>query len=200
MLKGKKYGPGKFELAIRNLDAKAMGRINGLSTQLQSGDEAQKQQAMMQLLQEVPMLLSKGPEIEISQMEFKLPDGNVEGSLLISLPKLANANVMSIIQSVNGKAHFEVPRALVRMAATDTFQKSIMNNQLQQAMAQQNQSTPSVLEVHKQAQEMADKRLNAMIDAGMFVAKDKDLIIDLRLEQGKLMVNGKAFNAGMLKF
>lgn len=200
MLKDQKYGPGSFELAIRNLDAQAMGRINELSSKLQNGKDDQKQQAMMQLLQELPALASQGPEIEISQMTFKLPDGKVEGTLLLSLPKIASANIMSIVQSLNGTAHFEVPRALVQMAAADTFKKSIMNNQLQQAMAQQNQGAMSVVEVDKQAQAMAEKRLNAMVESGMFVAKDKELIVDLRLEQGKLMVNGKPFHAGMLKF
>lgn len=200
LLNNQKYGPGNFEMAIRNLDAKAMGRINELSNQLQNGDEAQKQQTLVLLMQELPKLVSQGPEIEVSQMEFKLPDGKIEGNMLLSIPKQPDANIMTIVQGVKGNAHLEVPRDLVRMAIADTIKKSIMNNQLQQALAQQNQNPMSVTEVHNQAQSMADKRLDAMIDAGVFVKKDKDLVVDLQLEKGKLIINGKPFDANMIKF
>ncbi|MCC5791177.1 MAG: YdgA family protein [Legionellaceae bacterium] len=200
MLEEQQYGPGNVELAVRNLDAGAMSRINTLSMQLQNSDETQKQQLMMSMMAELPKLFSQGPELEIAQLEFTLPEGQITGNLLLSLPKSEGGNVMMLMQGVKGNAHLELPHAFVHLMLVDAIANKMMSDHVQQAMAQQsNQGALTFDEAKSQAEKMADQRIQAMIDTGTFVVRDQKLVVDMHLEGGQLLVNGKAFNPAMMK-
>ena len=56
------YGPGKLKIALKNLDAEVLVRINQKMTKAQQGSDLEKQQAMLTLLPELPKLLSRGAD------------------------------------------------------------------------------------------------------------------------------------------
>jgi len=195
------FGPANIEMAVRNLDAEAMGKINALSQDIQSDDKAKKQRAMMSMMAEVPNLLSKGPQLEISQLEVRLPQGQVSGNLYVSVPQSEKPNIMTLMQGISGKAHLEVPKAVAQWLIADSMKEAMMKNQLQQMMAQQqNDGTLQMSEVMQQAKDLADKRISAMVSSGMVSEKGDMLVVDVIYEQSKLTVNGKPFNPAMMKF
>ncbi len=207
----KNYGPGELEISVRNLDADVLAKINQQANAMQNGTEEQRQQAMIALLPELPKLFNKGAELEISKLNFKMPEGTINGTLLLSLPKDENANPFELIQKIRGNAKLSVPAATVR---------ELMKQAVAQQMAKQPNAQPSVAKqlgaqpttaqpgqaaTPQPAQpasvdQQVEQQLNALKQAGLIVEKGTDYFIEVTLEQGKFIVNGKPFNESMLKF
>ena len=144
VINNKIYGPGNLEVAIRNLDAGALLKINAQANQLQQGNEQQRQQAVLAMLPELPQLLSKGAEFEMTDLNFKMPEGTIEGNLLVSLPKVASANPFELIQKIQGSGKLKVPAIVLKNILTQTIQQRMAVSQqpsqnLQQGIVQQMQ-------------------------------------------------------------
>lgn len=200
------YGPAELEVSLRNLDADVLAAINAQATAMQNGTEAQRQQAMMALLPELPKLFSKGAEFEISKLNVKLPNGVIDGSLLLSLPKGGSSNPFELLQKIQGNAKFKMPIVVVKqlmqqsvmqqLAKQPEMQKALLQ-QLQGNQAQAGQTQPTADEL---AVLQADKQLAGLEQSGLIVVNGTDYTIEVSLEQGKFTVNGKTFDPSMLKF
>lgn len=202
------YGPGLIEVSLRNIDADALARINQQASTLQASTETQRQQVLLSLLPEIPKLFSRGAEFEISKIDFKLPQGQIDGHAVISLPKEDNPNPMEMIQKIHGNARFKAPVVLVKELLQQSLIKQMTNQpDLQQTLFQQLQ-TAKILSTEKQFAEFtpeqiaslqADKQLSSLTQTGFIVVQGLDYLIEISLEQGKFNVNGKPFDASMLK-
>lgn len=201
--KDKTYGPGELKLAVRNLDAEVLARINQQTAGMQNATDLQRQQALITVLPEIPKVFAKGAELEISKFNLKLPQGDMEGNLLIQLPVDDSANPLMMMQKIHGKGHLKVPAAAVR----ELFQQSVAQQMAKQPEYQQTLTqelsppgaTPAP-SAEQLAAMQADKQLTLLQQNGLIVAQGSDFVVDMTLEQGKLMVNGKPFDASMLKF
>lgn len=206
---GQTYGPGEIQIALRNLDADVLADINKQASAMQNGTDAERQAAMMALLPELPKLFSKGAEFEISKLSIKIPEGLIEGNLLVSLPKGDNANPFELIQKIQGNAKLRMPKVIVKqlvqqsllqqMAKQPDMQQALiqqMQNAQQGGPAQANQPAPSQEQL---AAMQTDKQLSAMEQNGLIVAQGSDFVTEVKLEQGKFTVNGKPFDPSMLK-
>jgi uncharacterized protein YdgA (DUF945 family) len=199
------YGPGKLEMALRNIDADVLARINQQTTAIQNGTEAERQQAIIALLPEVPKLFSKGAEFEISRLSLVIPEGTIEGNLFVSLPKGDNANPFELMQKIHGNAKLKVPMAAVKKLMQNSVIQQIANQpdlkqRLQASQApttQPNQIPPTTEQL---ASTQADKQLSQLQQNGLITVQGTDYFVDLTLDQGKFTVNGKPFDSSMLKF
>ncbi len=214
LVNNKNYGPGDFEVALRNLDADVLAKINQQTSEMQNGTEIQRQQAMIALLPELPKLFSKGAEFEISKLSIKIPEGQIEGTMLISLPKDDNANPFGLMQKVQGKAKLKMPAATVKqMMQHSVIQQIAAQPDLQQTLTQQLQSAQPAataatsakpaqptLTIDQVATMQADKQLSALQQNGLIVLQGEDYLVEIDLAQGKFIVNGKPFDSSMLKF
>ncbi|KTD28036.1 MULTISPECIES: YdgA family protein [Legionella] len=226
----KTYGPGHLEIAIRNLDAVALAKINQQANQIQQGSDAQRQQALLAILPELPQLLSKGAEFEVTEMNFVMPQGTVEGNLLVSLPKSEAANPFELIQKIQGNGKIKVPATVVKNLLTESIRQRMMSSPqpsqtIQQGIVQQMQqqqaaqpmnsgnaassapatSAPTVpptdpAVIAQQAATAADNQLASMVQSGVLAVQGDDYVVEINLNQGQLTVNGKPFNSAMLKF
>ncbi len=206
---GQTYGPGELQIALRNLDADVLADINKQATAMQNGTDAERQKAMMALLPELPKLFSKGAEFEISKLSFKIPEGLIEGNLLVSLPKGDNANPFELIQKIQGNAKLKMPKVIVKQLVQQSLlQQMAKQPEMQQALIQQmqnaQQGNPAQASQPAPSQEQlasmqADKQISAMEQNGLIVAQDTDFVTEVKLEQGKFTVNGKPFDPSMLK-
>ncbi len=204
---GQSYGPAEFEVSLRNLDADVLSKINQQATAMQNGTDAERQQAMMALLPELPKLFSKGAEFEISKLNVKLPQGTVDGSLLVSLPKSDNTNPFELIQKVQGNAKLRVPTVVVKqLMQQSVMQQMAKQPEMQQALVAQLQSndpakanqpapTPEQL-----AAMQTDKQIATLEQSGLITTDGTDYVIEVALDQGKFSINGKPFDPSMLKF
>lgn len=202
----KTYGPGELEMSLKNLDAEVLARINQQTNTMQNGTEAERQQAMMAILPELPTLFSKGAEFEISKLNFKIPEGSINGNLLVSLPKGDNANPFELIQKIQGNAKLRVPVALAKQIMQQSvLQQMSKEPELQQALVQQLQAAnPSANQAQLSNDQLAalqtDKQIGTMEKNGLIVLSGSDYVIEVTLEQGKFTINGKPFDPAMLKF
>ena len=140
----KTYGPGSFEMALRNLDADVLARINEQMNQAQQGSDVERQKVLLAVLPELPKLFSKGPEFEITEMNFVMPEGTVEGNLLISLPKTDAGNPFELIQKIQGKGKLKVPAVVLKNIVRESIKQKLMAPQatpqsIQQGIVQQMQ-------------------------------------------------------------
>jgi len=218
---GQNYGPGDLEIALRNLDADVLANINQQASAMQNGTDAQRQQAMIALLPELPKLFAKGAEFEISKLSMKIPQGQIEGNLFVSLPKGENANPFELMQKIHGTAKLKVPAEAVKQIMQQSVKQQIAKEPaLQQSLAQQlqpNQATPAqaaqpapttqsaqaaqpAQSPDQLAAAQADKQLAALQQSGLITLQGTDYLIDVTLDQGKFVVNGKPFDSSMLKF
>lgn len=221
----KNYGPGDLEVALRNLDADVLAKINEQTRAMQNGDEVQRQQAMLALLPELPKLFSKGAEFEISQLSFKIPQGQIEGNLYVTLPKGENSNPFELMQKIEGKAKLQVPAEAVKeILKQSILQQLAKEPDLQQTLVQQlqtqsanqatgktnqqaqnaNQATDKTNQPAPTAEQLADmqteKQLNALQQSGLIIVQGTDYVIEVSLEQGKFIINGKPYDPSMMKF
>lgn len=206
------YGPATAEIALRGIDADALARINQQVSTIQNGTDAQKQQAVLSILPEIPKLLSHGPELEISKLDFQMPEGKVVGNLLIALPKEDNLNLMLIIQKLHGNGRFQGPASLIKSNVQKLLiQKMIQNPPLQQRLANEltapNPGTPDkdkaaasqTLTTEQVASMQVEKHFNKMLESGFLIASGTDYSIEFKFDQGRLTVNGKPFDPSMIK-
>ncbi|MFC3908855.1 YdgA family protein [Legionella dresdenensis] len=197
---GKTYGPGSVEMALRNLDGDVLISINNQAQQLQ-GSEQQQQQAILALIPEIPKLFSKGAEFEISTLTFKMPQGTIEGNMLVSLPQGDNSNPFEMLQKIHGNGKLQIPAEVVKQVLDTTNQQRITAQQAQQAQqAPADGSSAATPDSAPQVSQMTSAQLAAMTQSGLIVQQGSDYVIELNLDQGKLSVNGQPFNPAMVKF
>lgn len=195
VVEGKIYGPGNLEIAVRNLDADVLASINQKASSLQQGTDLQKQQAILGLLPEIPKLFSRGAEFEIVELSFVMPEGKIEGNLLLSLPAGNAANPFELIQKIQGKGKLSVPGSLLKVLLNESNQQKLIKQQ------QQNANAPApVTTVTQSVSTMTDAQINTMLQSGLLTQVGNDYVVEVALSQGQLQVNGKLFNPGMIKF
>ncbi len=227
---GQSYGPGNIEVAIRNLDAEVLAKLNTQATQIQQGTALERQKAMLAVLPELPKLFSKGAEFEISEMNFVLPQGTVEGQLMISLPKEDSGNPFQLLQKIQGKGKLKIPAIVVRELMTESIKQKMLAPKPEVAPNSASEATPlsnttttsnpalqistqpqpspdtsvqaatNSSDITQQATVLANNQLTAMINTGVLVQQGSDYVVEVNLNQGQLTVNGKPFSPAMMKF
>ena len=127
---GRLYGPGHFAAAIKNLDAVILANINAQINKAQQSSDLEKQQAMLAILPELPKLLAQGSVFEISTMNLVVPEGQVEGNLMVSLPAGSLANPFELIQKIEGSGQLKLPVELVKELVTLSIKQKLMSESL----------------------------------------------------------------------
>jgi uncharacterized protein YdgA (DUF945 family) len=212
----RQYGPGLLEISIKNLDAKVLAQLNEQANKLKRATGGERQQIMFSMLPVLPKLFSKGPSFEVSTLKLTVPEGNIDGHLLVSLPKSENTNPFQLLQSIEGNGKLQVPSEIVKRTLVESLiQKAQAVNSPQKKMLPQmetpsdkagetkqagsvDQSAQSEAAT-KQATEEADKKLAALVDAKLLNLQGSDYVIEFQLSAGKFTVNGQAFDPSTFK-
>src|SRR3990167_8402154 len=127
---GRVYGPGRLEIAIKNLDAVVLANINAEINKAQQSSDLEKQQAMLAILPELPKMFAQGAVFEISTMNLVVPEGQVEGDLTVSLPAGSSANPFELIQKIEGSGQLKLPVELVKELVTLSIKQKLMSESL----------------------------------------------------------------------
>ncbi|MCX7117207.1 MAG: YdgA family protein [Legionellales bacterium] len=139
---GKTYGPLILEIALRNLDAGVLAEINNEVNKAQQGSDTERQQALLAMLPQLPKLLSKGAQFEVSKLNFVVPEGTIEGNMLIALPNGGTANPFQLLQKLVGHGKLQVPQAMLKQVIVASVKQKLLSQpSLQQAVIQQMKNT-----------------------------------------------------------
>ena len=137
---GKTYGPALLKMSIKNLDAQILAQLNDQVNKMQQAPEQQRQQIMISMLPELPKLFSKGAEFQISEVSFVMPEGKIEGDLLVALPKGDVSNPFELIQKVSGQGKLKVPAPVLKEILLTSAKQQLSQPSIQQAMIDHMQS------------------------------------------------------------
>jgi len=215
----KTFSSCSLALSIQRLDAKVLADMNNKMANVQHGTESERQRALLSLLPDVPALLNKGAALKISELRIGLPDGVIKGNVLISLPNENITNPFQLIQKITGDGKLTISSAVLKSALRDSLRQRIQATaQLREAMAQSassstEQVTPpavatptevaapmiSAAEVEQQAITQADQKIAELVKAGVILEQGADYVLEFKIAQGQLRINGKEFNPAMLQ-
>ncbi len=138
---GKTYGPGLLKMSINNIDADILAKINAQANKMQQGSEPERQQALLAMLPDLPKLFTQGAKFQISEVSLVMPEGKVEGDLLVALPKGDIGNPFELMQKVEGNGKLKIPAAVVKNMILTSVKQQMSQPSLQQTMVEQMQNT-----------------------------------------------------------
>lgn len=202
LLENKTYGPMVIKLKVKNLDPASIARIHQLMLKMiQTNQDSQLFQ--LSLVAELPKLLSKGSELDLSEMTFNLPEGQVKGHLKISLPKDDASNSVQLVQKAHGEGEFRAPMILVRSLMVSSMEQNLKkqtpDTQNSSSTVQPVSTIPTAIDLNAQAQKQADQLLTKYVENGVLKREGTEYVLILKLENQQIMVNGKPFNPEMFK-
>jgi uncharacterized protein YdgA (DUF945 family) len=122
----KNYGPGRMSFSIKNLDAPTLVEINQKMGEMQRGSDTQRQQAALAVLPDLPKLFGKGAMIEVSELNVVGPDGEVDGSLHVTLPKGNEGNPFQLMQKIEGAGKLKMPCSLFKSMIVHSEKKKLL--------------------------------------------------------------------------
>ncbi len=197
----KTYENCSLALYVRNLDAKKLIEVNNKIKRVQNGTERQRKQAVLSILPDLPELLNKGAEIEISDFSVDMQEGNIRSSFILSLPHDKNRNPFYLIQKARGSGHIQITKSLLSMLLQDLYAKydskaeTIDNSS--KALNADNQ-TKDVKETDL-ASIRAQNKISELLKQGFLLDTDANYVADIRIVQGRIMINDKPFSMGILR-
>ena len=125
----KTYGPAVFEMSIKNLDAQVLSEINAQVNKVQQGTGSERQQALFAILPELPKLFGKGAQFEISKLNLAGPEGAIDGTLLVSLPKGDTGNPFQLLQKVTGHGVLKIPAVMLKGLVAASVKQRLISQQ-----------------------------------------------------------------------
>lgn len=191
---GGKYGPGGYELAIRNIDMESWIKIQELLKKNQNAPqtEEQKQAFMTELMQIVPGLIKKSPEIEITRLNVVTSDGSIDGHLKISVdgtgmddPQIAS-NPLFLITAIKASTRLSVTKSLLETIITDYKKEEIADD-----FRKADDEVPPPDEIAGMAKEEMGDEIKGLLDQGVITESDSSYELKASYEMGQITLNGQ---------
>ena len=191
------YGPGQINIKIRRLDAATLVKYQGEMRALQAkGLPAEQMPSMLmgKMLALVTSLSKKAPEMEITKISFKMPDGEVSGhgKLVLDGSKTdISENPGLLLLALSGEGVLLVPKSAIR-----TLTELDLNRQVESLKAQGKLSEKEMKKLTPQkVSEISSGAASKYMDryaANMKLVPDGDNYkAEFSLSQGQLLVNGQ---------
>ncbi|HHT0591975.1 TPA: YdgA family protein [Legionella anisa] len=197
-----KYGPGIFHLSFRNLDPEVAAKINQQESNMMQ-NSSDPNLATLAFVTELPKLLAKGAELELSEMALNVPDGKITGNFKISLPKSEGEDLPQMMQKMNGEGYFKAPIATVKALVTASMKNNVANKtQTTPDIQVTSPDTTSPAQIltnpDNDAATQAEKMLQDSVNKGFLKIEGNDYVLTFKLENQKIFVNEQPFNPDML--
>jgi len=191
---GGKYGPGGYELAIRNIDMESWIKIQELLKKNQNGSqtEEERQAFMTELMKIVPGLIKKSPEIELTKLNIMTSDGSIDGHLKISVdgsgmdnPEIAS-NPLFLVTAIKAAAKVSVTKTLLETIITDYKKEEIADD-----FRKADDEVPPPDEIAGMAKEEMADEIKGLMDQGVITESDKSYDLNATYEMGQITLNGQ---------
>ncbi|USQ13328.1 YdgA family protein [Legionella lytica] len=190
------YGPGVFKLSIKNLDPNVMAKLNQQEANMVENN-VDPNLAMLAIAAELPKLLTKGPVIELAEMNLTLPEGQINGNFKIWLPENEAKDASQAMQKVRGEGHFKAPIRLVKSLIVASIKSDLTKKVQQQQPASVTNpiaAFPAPVNPDAEAQKQAEQLVADLTNKGFLKVDGDNYVVDFTLENQKLQINGKPVN------
>ncbi len=191
---GNKYGPGIYELAIRNIDVASWAEIQALldKSQQEEQTEESRELFMAELAKVLPGLIRKSPEIELTKLSVTTDRGSLNGHAVISIngsnldnPELAS-NPLFLITAVKASAEVTVSKPLLESAFTDYKQEEISDD-----YKELEKKLPPEEEIRDMAEKSASEEIKRLLDQNILTSNADNYDIKASYELGQVILNGQ---------
>lgn len=218
---GQSFGPVNVDFLVKNLDAKASVTLQGLLQQFNEVNKLSKDkvEALTQQLDTLfPSALSRGAELSLSNVHFKMPQGVLSGALDIQLPAgLKAKKSMDLVDYVKAKGYLKVPMVLLEEQLTKQASRNINYQQKQLKIkkdqtlaANDNHETDTApdlkavkllsrLEINTLAKEKVNKQVKKLTDNQLLIKEGDSYLFKFTFNKGHLFINDKPFSPEMLE-
>ncbi len=206
LVEEKIYGPNSLKLRVKNLDPMTMAKINQLESNMLQNN-ADSSLIMMKVLAELPKLLSKGTELELSEMTFNFPEGKITGHLKIVLPQNESSDPGKLLQKTYGEGQFKATVTVVKQLMVASIEAELKKQAEKAVQAAPSESArtsgiairPTAANFNVEAQNQTDKILQSLVSKGLLKVEGNDYVVIIKLENEQFIVNGQPFNPAMLQ-
>ncbi len=191
---GDKYGPAKFQLDLRKIDAEA---VKTIAKELEVAKQEMAKQglppeaaifiAQQKLMEGLPKLLQHGPEIEISALSLNTPQGKINGHTKIALDlegKPMPQNPLELIPLISIDANISIPTSLVEMALTMDTKKSIRRDL---ALSGEKATEDEIIELINND---VKAKIESLTAQNIIKVEASNIVGAVKLNKGMLNLNG----------
>jgi uncharacterized protein YdgA (DUF945 family) len=224
MVRGQNYGPLKFALSIKNLDAKTFASVQKLAQQLNNSrylPRSQSRELMQKLEQQLPSLVNKGAELDLDKFTFTIPQGEIAADVNAKVAKgVAMKSILELANHVVINAEIKLPKVIVEKAlikrAASYIRHQQMRQQLENAnkqeaasgdgsddtMAQGQDNMPKPMsrsEIRDAAKEKVTNQIQRLVDKDLLVQTDSSYIFKFKYDKGLMYLNGAPISKDMLE-
>jgi len=198
---GNSYGPGIYELQIKNIEKAAFEEIQIALNQSQNQEGSSATDLLTaELMNVLPNLFKSSPEIELTKLSIKTGEGEINGHAIVSVsgdslnsPELA-ANPIFLLAAVSAELKLSVSKPLM-----DNLLKDYKIEEIADEKSNSNEELPSEKELQTLGNARAQSEIKEMLDQEILVInKDGNYEIEAVYGLGQIKLNGKPLDLSSL--
>lgn len=185
-----RLGPGKYTMAVRNLDAKALAKIDSAMADLKRQRLPVQQRNMMlgaTVLGVLPQLLARGPVLDIPEVSMQTQYGPVSGRGKLTVDTSDRAvlsNPLLLRKALVADVEIKVPQKLLQAMAVRELKQDLQELQLKY-------SDEKIAEL---ARERVKRNLERSPLGKFVILRDGFYTLSASFSRGQLTVNGQPFS------
>ncbi|AOU49946.1 TPA: DUF945 domain-containing protein [Legionella pneumophila subsp. pneumophila] len=190
LMNNNSYGPGQLKIELKNLDPKAMAKLNQLNYDYPSNQIA--------ILAEIFNLVSRGATLGLNQ-ELDTPQGHLSSSLNLALTTNSFSSPEDLWQNLKGNGQFKAPIKLVKQLLLESIKSKTATPpaDVSQSQATQPDSTQPV-DADADALKQTEELLQKLVSKGVLKVEGDYYQASFTLENTKFTVNGQPFDPALL--
>lgn len=197
-----RYGPGKLNLAIRNLDTKTLKQFESDMNRIYSRALPREQTQMMlagKTLELAGKLSQSNPVIEITRLSFTAPGGELTGKakfVIQGKEQDLSANPMLLLTAIKGSAELSMPQSLAKATVMPQIQRDISNLKTEGRLSASEVAklTPEALD--QIAAEVYQQYLQESGFGRWFVKQKNNYRFSMSINRGQIVINGVPLRPG----
>lgn len=192
---GQTYGPGICNIEAKNLDAQGLGNFQSRIQQVyRSETDFNPEELLPRLLpiyrQLLTKLLTGNPEVNIRQLHFATPMGDIDGKVLVKFAGRRGLNMddpKALLQYLDVAADVSIHKSLVTAMLADNIKAK-----LKVARAQGTIQHYSDQEIDLLAGQQVDRQLDALVAQNYLVREGETIRAQATFKQEELVLNGRS--------
>ncbi|HHS2948592.1 TPA: YdgA family protein [Legionella pneumophila] len=190
LMNNNSYDPGQLKIELKNLDPKAMAKLNQLNYDYPSNQIA--------ILAEIFNLVSRGASLGLNQ-ELDTPQGHLSSSLNLALTTNSFSSPEDLWQNLKGNGQFKAPIKLVKQLLLESIKSKTATPpaDVSQSQATQPDSTQPV-DADADALKQTEELLQKLVSKGVLKVEGDYYQASFTLENTKFTVNGQPFDPALL--
>ncbi len=197
---GNDYGPGIYELQVRNIDKTAFEDMQKAIEQSENQEDSSASDLLYaELIKLLPVLFNSSPQIELTKLLVKTGEGEISGHAIISVDgkDLDNAelatNPIFLLAALSAKMNLSVSQTLM-----DNLIKDYKIEEITDDANKKGEKLPSEQELQELGRQQAQSEIKKMLDQNVLILKDGKYEIKASYGLGQIKLNGKPLDINSL--